>query len=106
IHKVPPDREHVALVRYVLHGGFRRMLQQVDIPAAVTKRDDLMIWLTCGDHDWFPKEDQESILTASRSSPNLKKLFVLPDSGHAQDWKDSQANDARIKAFLKMCASR
>ena len=96
----------LGFLRTIVRGGFRQMLQQVDIPAAVAKRDDLLIWLTCGEHDWFAQKDQEQILAASHSPEKLKQLFVLPGFGHAQDWKAPDANDARIKAFLVACGER
>jgi pimeloyl-ACP methyl ester carboxylesterase len=90
----------------LLHGGFKQMMQQVDIPAALSKRDDLIVWLTWGENDWFPPEDQSAIAAAVRSPESLKHVEILPGVGHAQGWMDPARNDQKIKSFLALCESR
>jgi hypothetical protein len=83
-----------------VHGGYKRMLEQVDIPAAVAKRDDLLIWLSCGDHDYFPESDQRAILDASASPQWMKRFVLIPNCEHGGQWRWSE-NDALIRAFLE-----
>jgi len=84
----------------LMHGGFKRMLKDVDIPEALEKRNDLRVWIAAGDHDWFPVSDQRAILAASASPQRLKRLEIIPNSGHAQQWR-WPGNDALITEFLK-----
>jgi pimeloyl-ACP methyl ester carboxylesterase len=85
--------------------GLEQMWKQVEIPDAVAKRADLLLWLTVGDHDFFPVEDQEDILAASRSPRAFKRLFIRENSSHggAWAWKD---NDRTIVNFLRECERR
>jgi len=92
-------KEMGILPSLIIHGGMKRMMQDVDIPAAVAQRDNLRIWITVGDHDWFPVDDERAILSASPAPPRLKRLEILPDSGHAQNWKWT-GNDPFITDFL------
>jgi pimeloyl-ACP methyl ester carboxylesterase len=93
----------------LLKGGFRQMMQQVDIPAALAKRDrddEMIVWLRFGEHDWFPPDDQKAIFEAIRSGNRLKRMEILPEVGHAQGWRDPEGNDRTIKSFLSTCESR
>src|SRR5439155_18190318 len=82
-HKFRPGDRRVQFASHVLiHGGLKRMLEQVDIPAAVAKRDDLLIWLTAGDHDYFGEDDQRAILAASASPQALKRFTLIPNTWH------------------------
>jgi pimeloyl-ACP methyl ester carboxylesterase len=83
-----------------VHGGYKWMLEQVDIPAAVAKRDDLLVWLSCGDRDYFPEADQRAILAASASPASMKKFTLIPDCEHGGQWRWS-GNDGLIRAFLE-----
>ena len=87
-----------------VHGGFKRMLEQVDIPAAVGKRDDLLVWLSCGDRDYFPEADQRAILRASASPDRMKQFTLIPDCEHGGQWRWS-GNDDLIRAFLRAGAA-
>jgi pimeloyl-ACP methyl ester carboxylesterase len=82
-----------------VHGGYKRMLEQVDIPSAVAKRDDLLVWLSAGDHDYFPESDQRAILAASASPDGMKTFTLIPNCEHGGQWRWS-GNDDLIRAFL------
>jgi hypothetical protein len=86
--------------KLLVHGGLKRMLQEVDIPTAVAKRDDLLLWLTCGDSDYFPEADQRAILAASASPESMKRFELIPNMGHGGQWRWS-GNDPLIRAFLE-----
>jgi hypothetical protein len=105
-HQFRPGDMRVRLASSVLvHGGLRKMLRTVDIPAAVAKRDDLMLWLTVGERDYFPQSDQRAILAASASPAELKKFIVIPKAEHGGQWKWS-GNDRLIHSFLNVSAAR
>jgi pimeloyl-ACP methyl ester carboxylesterase len=105
-HQFRPGDVRVRLASGVLvHGGLRRMLRTVDIPTAVAKRHDLMLWLTLGERDYFPQSDQRAILAASPSPPELKKFIVIPKTAHGGQWKWS-GNDPLIHSFLSASAAR
>lgn len=89
-----------ALADLIIHGSWRRAFQAVDIPAAVAQRDDLRIWITCGQYDWFDSTSQQRILDASKSPASLKKLFVIQGGNHGNWWKWKKM-DGTIEAFLK-----
>ena len=98
--KFRPEDKRVRFFRAAfVHGGIRRMLQEVDIPTAVARRDDLLLWLTAGEHDYFPESDQRMIMTASASPDWLKKLVIIPGAHHGEQWKWA-GNDALIREFL------
>jgi hypothetical protein len=75
------------------------MLETVDIPAAVAGRDDLRLWLTAGEHDYFGEADQRAILDASPSPAALKRLVLIPGGGHGDHWRWA-GNDQLIRDFL------
>jgi hypothetical protein len=62
------------------------MLEQVDIPQAVAKRNDLRIWILSGGRDCFTPQDQREILAASHSPESLKRLVIAPGFVHGQLW--------------------
>ncbi|HEY7086989.1 MAG TPA: alpha/beta fold hydrolase, partial [Tepidisphaeraceae bacterium] len=99
-HKYRPDSFRVQFASHVLvHGAIRRMLAAVDIPTALEKRDDLRIWLTATQKDWFPEDDQREILAASHSPSQLKRFDLIPVVWHGEIWKWS-GNDQLIESFL------
>lgn len=82
------------------------MYQAVDIPAAVTQRDDLRIWIMTRENDWFPPEHQRSILNASKSPASLKRLIVVPGAGHEGFWGKADGDgDGYLLKFLDACAA-
>ena len=92
---------------FALHNGFRRMLEEVDIPRAVAARNDLRIWVLIGERDFFPESDQREILAASASPPELKRLVVAPGHDHRTVWRwpgDAQrpSHDAYLREFLQV----
>jgi pimeloyl-ACP methyl ester carboxylesterase len=98
--KFRPNDRRVQLASHILvHGGFKRMLEQVDIPSAVAKRDDLMIWLTAGERDYFGEDDQRAILAASPSPAEKKQFTLIPGVEHGGQWRWS-GNDNLIRSFL------
>jgi pimeloyl-ACP methyl ester carboxylesterase len=66
--------------------GYSRMLDTVDMSAAVAQRNDLRIWILCGEHDTFPAADQRAILAASPAPAVVKRLFVVPGGNHNNLW--------------------
>jgi hypothetical protein len=87
------------------------MLDTVDLPTDVKKRDDLRIWILCGQFDYFTERDQRAILNASASPLDFKKLFVIPNGRHSRLW--SWRGDARVPShdqivqdFLRACEAR
>jgi hypothetical protein len=99
--KFRPNDNRVKLAAGLfVHGGYKWMLEQVDIPTAVAKRDDLLVWLSCGDHDYFPEADQCAILAASASPDRMKSFTLIPNCEHGGQWRWS-GNDALIRSFLQ-----
>lgn len=101
----------VAGVRSVLDAnnplspGLRDMLKEVDIPAAVARRNDLRIWILSAENDSFPPADQRAILDASASPPNLKRLVVAPGLNHHTAYRfqgnaDLPSHDQYLHDFL------
>src|SRR5439155_5300448 len=104
IQQFRPGDARVKLASMVLvHGGLKRMLAQVDIPTAVAKRDDLRIWLTTGERDYFDSGEQRAILAASRSPASMKQFTMIPGGSHGGQWK-WKGNDELIRAFLAASA--
>jgi len=96
---------------FVLHRGFVAMLKEVDIPKAVSKRDDLKIWIIAGEHDCFTLSDQEAILSASASPETYKHLLIAPGKGHTDTylWKGNwrlPSHDDYVRQFLADCEGR
>jgi pimeloyl-ACP methyl ester carboxylesterase len=91
-----------------LSPGLCQMLSTVDLPTDVKRRDDLRIWIVCGEHDYFPAAQQRAILSASPSPANLKKLFVVPRGRHGNLWRwkgDAvcPSHDRIVRDFLDEC---
>lgn len=91
-----------------LQGGWSEMLRQVDLPTDLAKRDDLRIWILCGQFDIFREADQRAILAASKSPARLKKLFVIPGGYHSSLWRwkgDDRmpSHDRIVRDFLAEC---
>jgi len=82
--QLPASRLHIAGLPspFTWSPGYRHMLEQVDIPQAVSKRDDLRIWIMSGEQDAFPPDDERAILKASPSPDSLKRLVVAPGMDH------------------------
>lgn len=105
----------VAGVRSVLENnnplapGLRDMLKQVDVPSAVSSRNDLRIWIISADNDSFPPADQQAILDASASPPHLKRLLIAPGLNHhtAYHFKGNAtlpSHDQYLRDFLAASA--
>jgi pimeloyl-ACP methyl ester carboxylesterase len=85
--------------------GPRKMLREVDIPAALRKRDDLRVWIMAGENDAFPPADQREILDASASPASLKRLVIAPGVNHHTVWTfkgagDLPSHDQYVREFL------
>jgi pimeloyl-ACP methyl ester carboxylesterase len=85
--------------------GVRKMLREVDIPAAVRNRNDLRVWIMSGEHDSFPPADQQEIINASASPPSLKRLVIAPGTNHRTVWTfkgsaDQPSHDQYVREFL------
>jgi hypothetical protein len=68
------------------------MLNTVDLPNDLAQRNDLRIWILCGQFDTFREPDQRAILAGSKSPAKMKKLFVIPGGYHSSLWR-WQGND-------------
>lgn len=106
--ELPADRLHIPGLPspFVLNVGFKKMLQEVDIPKAVAQRDDLRIWIMTGEFDAFGENEQREILNASASPPNLKRLEIATGCNHRNVWTfkgDAKrpSHDQYLKDFLK-----
>jgi pimeloyl-ACP methyl ester carboxylesterase len=88
---------------FILNDAGEAMVRTVDIPKAIAGRTDLVLWLTLGDRDWFPRSDADEILAASRSPWQFKRLIVIPNNGHGESWKWKPYNDQLIINFLNFC---
>jgi hypothetical protein len=84
---------------FTLSSGFKEMLKEVDIPSALSKRNDLRIWIISGEFDCFPREDQEAILSASASLGAMKRLVIAPGCSHHDVWTYS-GHDQYVRDFL------
>ncbi len=87
---------------------WRHLLEQVDVPTAVSARTDLRIWILYGEHDVFPTADQEAILRASPSPASFKRLLQIPGDGHSRHWlwrgnQTVPGHDAFVRDFLQAC---
>jgi hypothetical protein len=65
---------------------YQKILEHLDIPTALAKRDDLRLYLICGELDCFPADDARAILDASPSPPGYKQLVVAPGKVHHNVW--------------------
>jgi pimeloyl-ACP methyl ester carboxylesterase len=91
-----------------LHAGLKAMLSAVNLPTDIAARNDLRLWILCGEHDWWPVSHEQSILDGSPSPPSFKKLFVIPGGNHGNlwAWKGNRAipaHDQIVRDFLKAC---
>lgn len=91
-----------------LHAGLKAMLSAVDLPTDVAARNDLRLWILCGENDWWPVSHEQSILDGSPSPPSFKKLFVIPGGNHGNlwAWKGNStipAHDQIVRDFLRAC---
>src|SRR4051812_24512912 len=89
----------------LLHGGLEAMLREVDLPKAVSRRDDLLLWITVGSRDWFPVSDEQEILDASPAPAGLKRLEVAEGFGQGETWVWKR-NDPLICEFLAAVGRR
>jgi len=90
------------------HPGWRKIVASVDLPADVSQRRDLRLWIMCGEHDIFPASDQRAILAASPAPQPFKRLFVIPGASHNDLWQwrgDERvpSHDRIIREFLDEC---
>ena len=88
-----------------LTDGVRKMLREVDIPTALRNRSDLRVWIMSGEHDSFPAVDQQEIINASASPPDLKRLVIAPGMNHRTVWTfkgtaDQPSHDQYVREFL------
>lgn len=90
-------------------GGWSDMLNTVDLPKDLSQRNDLRIWILCGEFDSFREADQRAILAGSTSPAAMKKLFVIPGGNHGNlwCWKGNDrvpSHDRIVRDFLAECA--
>ncbi|HEY7117027.1 MAG TPA: alpha/beta fold hydrolase [Tepidisphaeraceae bacterium] len=107
--QLPAAKLHIGSLPspFALHNGFKRMLEEVDIPKAVAARDDLRIWILVGENDCFPVEDQRAILAASPSPPGIKRLVVAAGCNHHNVWTwkgsaNGPGHDDYLRQFLSV----
>ncbi|CAN5514372.1 hypothetical protein BH09PLA1_BH09PLA1_07170 [soil metagenome] len=89
-------------------GAWTEMLRAVDLPRDLRQRNDLRIWILCGQFDIFREPDQRAILAGSKSPANLKKLFVIPGGRHSNLWRWQgndrvPSHDRIVREFLAEC---
>ena len=99
------QRLHLNLVE---KGAWSGMLNTVDLPKDLSQRNDLRIWILCGQFDAFRAADQRAILAGSKSPQSLKKLFVIPGGYHSTLWRwqgDNRvpSHDRIVENFLMEC---
>jgi len=91
---------------FILNPGFKKMLEEVDIPKALAKRNDLRIWIMTGEFDAFTENEQREILSASASPDSLKRLEIATGCNHRNVWTfkgdvKHPGHDQYLKEFLK-----
>ncbi|MBC8105204.1 MAG: hypothetical protein H7Z14_01325 [Anaerolineae bacterium] len=64
-------------------GEWSDTLNTVDLPTDLSQRNDLRIWILCGQFDTFREADQRAIRAGSKSPAAMKKLFVIPGGYHS-----------------------
>jgi pimeloyl-ACP methyl ester carboxylesterase len=108
--QLPASRLHIGSLPspFTWSPGFRRMLEEVDIPKAVAARNDLRMWIMSGEFDSFPPADEQAILDASRSPPEMKRFVIAPGCTHHNVWTfkgdaTHPSHDQYLKDFLKAC---
>jgi pimeloyl-ACP methyl ester carboxylesterase len=108
--QLPASRLHIGVLPspFTWSPGYRKMLEAVDIPKAVARRDDLRIWIMSGEFDSFTPEDQQTILDASASPPSMKRLVVAPGCNHRNVWTwrgdaTHPSHDQYLLDFLAAC---
>ena len=108
--ELPADRLHIKGLPspFALNLGFRKMLEEVDIPKAVARRNDLRIWIMSGEFDAFTPEDQHAILDASPSPPEFKRFVIAIGCSHHNVWTfkgdaTHPSHDQYLRDFLKAC---
>lgn len=106
--ELPADRLHIKGLPspFALSTDYRKMLEQVDIPKAVAQRKDLRIWIMTGEFDAFKAPEQQEILNASASPPEMKRLEIAMGCNHRNVWSfkgDAThiGHDQYLKDFLK-----
>jgi pimeloyl-ACP methyl ester carboxylesterase len=106
--ELPADRLHIKGLPspFALSKGFRQMLEEVDIPKAVARRNDLRIWIMAGEFDAFKAPEQQEILNASASPADLKRLEIATGCNHRNVWAfkgDAThiSHDQYLRDFLK-----
>ena len=100
------DRLRLRFSRDTLLPGFRAMMEAIDLPQAVARRDDLRLWVMVGDRDFWSVSDERAIIDASASPEWMKKLFVVPGGTHFSLWrwkgnKQVPGHDQIVRDFLK-----
>jgi pimeloyl-ACP methyl ester carboxylesterase len=110
--ELPASRLHIKSLPspFILNAGFRKMLEQVDIPKALAQRNDLRIWIMTGEFDAFNAKEQQEILNASASPPQLKRLEIATGCTHHNVWAfkgDAKhiGHDQYLRDFLKAVRS-
>jgi pimeloyl-ACP methyl ester carboxylesterase len=104
--QITQGREKWRVAADVVYGlTYKKALENTDVPAAIAKRDDLRLYLICGELDCFPEADDEEILDASRSPSDYKHLVVAPGKYHWNVWSwkgdgSSMGHDELIETML------
>ncbi|MDB5321865.1 MAG: alpha/beta hydrolase fold protein [Phycisphaerales bacterium] len=108
--QLPSSRLHIDILPspFTWSRGYREMLEAVDIPAAVAKRNDLQIWIMSGEFDSFTPENQRAILDASASPASMKRLVIAPGCNHRNVWTwkgdaSHQSHDQNLRDYLDAC---
>lgn len=110
--ELPADRLHIKGLPspFALAKDYRKMLEQVDIPKAVAKRNDLRIWIMTGEFDVFKAPEQREILNASASPAEMKRLEIAMGCTHRNVWTfkgdaNHISHDQYLRDFLKAVRS-
>jgi pimeloyl-ACP methyl ester carboxylesterase len=108
--ELPASKLHMEFLPspFTLSRGYRQMLEAVDIPAAVARRNDLRIWIMSGEFDSFTPDEQHAILDASASPASMKRLVVAPGCNHRNVWTfkgdaSHPSHDQYLREFLAAC---
>lgn len=110
--QITQGRDKWRLAASTVYGlTYHQNLVDTDIPKAVAARDDLRIYLICGEHDCFPEADARVILAASASPEEYKQLVVAPGKYHWDVWSwrgdgSAMGHDQLIEKMLSDVAPR
>jgi hypothetical protein len=105
--QITEGRDKWRLAATAVYGlTYRKILEQIDIPQAVSMRGDLRLYLICGELDCFPADDAKAILEASPAPAAFKQLVVAPGKVHHNVWSwrgdgSSPGHDELIEMMLR-----